>query len=778
MDFRFRLGEKGLYRLVNAALLVCIGLVAVGRYFGIAAPGMLHFLGGIVIVSEITLFQYLSVRGRIVGVLGVLGCLSATAVVVGFDNSIRFLNAYVRWLFAMPVWQEKWLTGYEMIQLLFLAVICYLLQMLMEKDFRIRLTGALLLFAGLMYCLFSEKELSHISVAVCVCYLVMIGVEWIQRGWSKVKSRSFHAYMLWIMPFLAIYLLLLLGMPALQKPYDWKLFKDIYQQLQESVRTISQNVLSGGREEYDLSLSGFSEGGSIGGGFFKEEREIMTLQASKSLKTNVYLIGKVYDTFDGKQWLQLSEDTSGERYLDTVETLYAVQRYDKENQQDYVARTDLQIRYKYFSSGYLFAPLKTWCLEKENRALPFDSLGGSLLFQENKGYGTEYEASFYQLNMKQEVFYDFLEAEPEPDEELLKSILSGLNSCTSAELAVEDLEKHRELVYDTYREDMILSEELKEYLEQLMQGAESDVEKLRRIEEELSSFTYTSNPGELPETVTDGSTFLDYFLLESRQGYCSHFATAFVLLARAEGFPARYVQGYSVPIQAGEEVVVTSDRAHAWPEVYLDDIGWVPFEPTPGYARMRYTPWAVHKGEATNATDVHGGYGMEMEKTDVLEELPMDVTDAEMSEEDTQMKHWGLVLQILLLLLGIVLAMGGLVLVLEYWIGRYRYRRMDDSQKYMVEIHRNLKILARLGFVRKEGETLEELQNRMNVGLGQEEKFGFIENYEECLYGMRMADCEMLQQVKGEQNRLLQLLKQKKRWTYLYYSIFMNGYRM
>lgn len=67
---------------------------------------------------------------------------------------------------------------------------------------------------------------------------------------------------------------------------------------------------------------------------------------------------------------------------------------------------------------------------------------------------------------------------------------------------------------------------------------------------------YNKNPGVLPDQVADGKSFLDFFLLESQKGYCTYYATAFVLLARAEGFPARYVQGFCVPAGKGGEMAV------------------------------------------------------------------------------------------------------------------------------------------------------------------------------------------------------------------------------
>ncbi len=86
-----------------------------------------------------------------------------------------------------------------------------------------------------------------------------------------------------------------------------------------------------------------------------------------------------------------------------------------------------------------------------------------------------------------------------------------------------------------------------------------------------------------------GTDFVEYFLFDSREGYCMHFASAGVLALRYFGIPARYVTGYTVSPSdfvrdAGGDftAVLTGRQAHAWAEVYLDTIGWVPVEMTPG----------------------------------------------------------------------------------------------------------------------------------------------------------------------------------------------------
>ncbi|HMO11840.1 MAG TPA: transglutaminaseTgpA domain-containing protein, partial [Actinotalea sp.] len=71
--------------------------------------------------------------------------------------------------------------------------------------------------------------------------------------------------------------------------------------------------------------------------------------------------------------------------------------------------------------------------------------------------------------------------------------------------------------------------------------------------------------------------------LESRSGYCVQFATAMTIMARELGIPARVGVGF-LPGSRGQDgqVTVAADRAHAWPELWFADAGWVRFEPTPG----------------------------------------------------------------------------------------------------------------------------------------------------------------------------------------------------
>jgi transglutaminase-like putative cysteine protease len=80
--------------------------------------------------------------------------------------------------------------------------------------------------------------------------------------------------------------------------------------------------------------------------------------------------------------------------------------------------------------------------------------------------------------------------------------------------------------------------------------------------------------------------------LDQKSGYCIHYASAMAVMARLEGIPSRIAVGYAPGRLTGATVSVAGEGvlpeyevdardAHAWPELYFQGLGWVPFEPTP-----------------------------------------------------------------------------------------------------------------------------------------------------------------------------------------------------
>jgi len=106
-----------------------------------------------------------------------------------------------------------------------------------------------------------------------------------------------------------------------------------------------------------------------------------------------------------------------------------------------------------------------------------------------------------------------------------------------------------------------------------------------------------------PDTTPEYEDFALYFLQELREGYCIHFATVAVLMLRALDVPARFTSGYVVtvaPDEVGQTVELTDMNAHAWVEVFYDDIGWLYLEATPAGSGLSLPPPRPHSPGEVN----------------------------------------------------------------------------------------------------------------------------------------------------------------------------------
>ncbi len=122
--------------------------------------------------------------------------------------------------------------------------------------------------------------------------------------------------------------------------------------------------------------------------------------------------------------------------------------------------------------------------------------------------------------------------------------------------------------------------------EQLYSSSNSQEEYVQRVMNRFreQQYFYTLRPPLLGDENT-----IDGFLLESKRGFCAHYAGSFVFMMRAVGIPARVVAGYQGGEwnEKGQFLAVHQFDAHAWTEVWLEGQGWQRFDPTAMVAPQR-----------------------------------------------------------------------------------------------------------------------------------------------------------------------------------------------
>ncbi|MDD3242929.1 MAG: transglutaminase domain-containing protein [Eubacteriales bacterium] len=123
-----------------------------------------------------------------------------------------------------------------------------------------------------------------------------------------------------------------------------------------------------------------------------------------------------------------------------------------------------------------------------------------------------------------------------------------------------------------------LPDEVKTLAQSLSADSASPYGKAVALRDYLRTFTYTLTPGEVPQ----GQDFVAHFL-ETKEGYCTYYASALAVMARCVGIPSRYVEGFLVPQHTDDNpCLISGKQAHAWVELYFPGAGWIPMDATPG----------------------------------------------------------------------------------------------------------------------------------------------------------------------------------------------------
>ena len=148
---------------------------------------------------------------------------------------------------------------------------------------------------------------------------------------------------------------------------------------------------------------------------------------------------------------------------------------------------------------------------------------------------------------------------------------------------------------------------IKQMAEQITASATTPYEKASAIATYLqTNYTYKYGIDDpLYNTKPPSEDPVDWFLFDHKVGTCGNFSSAFVVLARSIGLPARVVSGWAVSATA-EQQVVYADQGHQWAEVAFANLGWVTFEATAGGAPSRveeaYTTTTITSPAATTTT--------------------------------------------------------------------------------------------------------------------------------------------------------------------------------
>ncbi|MCR5619894.1 MAG: transglutaminase-like domain-containing protein [Lachnospiraceae bacterium] len=586
----------------------------------------------------------------------------------------------------------------------------------------IRPVISVILAAALAYVMFRGIDIPKAVVAFAFLFMLCTFADEIQTGWKKLGKVEAKKHLVFISPFLVLFLILMLIFPAKDEPYDWALAKKIAQTAYDNYYRIKEYLLSLGQRDSADSFLGFSEYASIGDGSGENDKKVLEVTQITGNSSYAYLAGKTFDTFENLEWKKTYDESDMDSLTDCLETLYAARLYSGDLYTDYIRHGQLDMHVLNMYTTHYFTPHKYYNFMYMSDDLPYVSSGGDPFSEERMTYGDMYSAEYFRLNTDSPEFEDFLESETADDENEWLRTQNSFYLKSIPNISFEELEVYRERMDEVYLSRPDISPELKEYLDEFFEDCTTDAEKLKKLEKLFNSMRYNIRVGAIPDDVDTSSEFLDYLIFEKQEGYCVYYASAFVLISRYIGIPSRFVQGYRIELHNRGSAVVTENCAHAWPECYIKGVGWIAYEPTPGFRMMdRWKTSAELSEEKERVSTVNEDYVYEPEV-----ELPDLETEEHEEEPPIDWRYPALIA-------AVSLSAAFLLLIMIKLIGRIRYALSSDEKKYVIYFTRNMKLLKIAGLSKPDEETFEEFGKRAEKEIPRK-LLAFIDTYEAYAY--------------------------------------------
>lgn len=460
---------------------------------------------------------------------------------------------------------------------------------------------------------------------------------------------------------------------------------------------------SEGYWEFQLSGAGYQTASGQLGGPVELSDDVRHFDIKSEVP--VLLRGSVQDFYTGRGWIdsgdngrfRLESPMWGGRRKD----VFGLDLPKGRRAEELYQRLTREVTYTIHPRNYRYCTLFTAGRPEE---VSFSTGGGDIYFNgQGEVFTKDLISGSYQVTVR-----EFPPRSPGVDQQMLMLERLALESSRTGAKELEEISRQYLQLPDT------LPQSVYDTAQEITRDSATPYEKAAALCGWLAqNCSYTLSP----QTPPEGRDFVDYFL-ETREGYCVYYASAMTVMARCAGVPARFVSGFGMRQGENSGWYYTSDAtAHAWTEIYLQNIGWVAFDP------LGWDPSPTDRpDEEDTAPPVYPELPVEDEEEPEEEILPPEPV-----ERQDRIPVWPFVLAILLLGAG-----GGIWVIYHAPEWAWERKRLDGrlpapGPKAEAFYQDLLRQLALLGYAPETGETDYEFARRIDERLR-------IEALEEPMY--------------------------------------------
>ncbi len=508
---------------------------------------------------------------------------------------------------------------------------------------------------------------------IALAVLTLSAIQQIIWG-RKEGEFPFHYFLL-----LGCFLLFI---PMNRDPIDWSIIEGVFGNAADATAYYLCSVI--GDSEYTVGYGSFN---ATGGRISNSDKLQLVLESverpyfvytdsetGKKMKMRrvLYLAGG--KGVDGKalvDWLQFLKDNG----------------INNEDSEVFSQISKLDVEYVYLDTADEIAPAGALVLTNQDGSIE----KGRSDDRHRKGY--KLKAKYLDIDYGSPVLVELfqnpkgelVDREPMSYQEASEYFLDLYNQALSDVMTASEYDEYvnQTDIYQTYGDTDGVTDRMEKLASEITAKADNDYLRAKLIEIYLRQYTYSTkavgghNPDSDMSTPKGMADIADRFLFETESGYCVHYTSAMVMLLRSIGIPARPVIGYrySFPFEIQENYVVEANCAHVWPEVYIQNVGWIPFEPTSAYSTAAEYNW--HRSETIDP-ETESEIQLEMPDLPVIPEAD-EVQETYQNEGLQLLKIVGIVILSIILLILIILGVAALT-------RRIIYRLASPEKKIKMDV--------------------------------------------------------------------------------------------
>lgn len=516
-------------------------------------------------------------------------------------------------------------------------------------------------------------------------------------------------WLAWVLPLsIIIILTAFIAIPKDTTHLKWQALEDITDEIRE--KRFGSSVFTDPRQPFRLSSTGFAQSNEELGGPVKIEGDV-ALKVRSSIPT--YLRGSVLNTYTGTSWKDTTDDrrynlfnrsleSVKERAYDLDEAMWKDQKaIDRLIEQNLLVPYHISIEHVGLKSSVLFNA------QFVHNIMP----GGKNSFVpyfNNKG------ESFTSRDLEDQEFYIIEGIIPNIGNQKFKDLIEEYSNLSIN--TAEDIEESNEISKQNYIEQNYtqlpdtIPKRVVDLSLTITEDALSPFDKAIKIQNYLmDNFSYTLDTPYTPP----GRDFVDYFLFDLQEGYCTYFATAMAVMGRAVGLPVRYIEGFAMPPKPylNDMYNVRKSDAHAWVEVYFPNIGWIPFDPTP---RSQVVNGVGSPGIGPSYTNYWEEYLRQNRENNQTPNLDLDISESSHSKSESK-SPW--IAYTLFISLAVMLLALLVLLCYRYYILKLKPRKFSNRKKLLFYYQQILWLLSLYGFPLQSGETPYGYAQRVDTWL-------------------------------------------------------------